>query len=403
MDGYDGAACLKSGGCAVRSAVLPYRGRVDKSGLLSGFVRAVMQAGIDERVIGVDGDVRAYPEAAKACKLRVGRVKAGRVPASPEWETGFVAVLCHLIGGAKRDLVLVTNGDELPSGVALRNPESGGRAGDYFLESGRDTTPDAISILAWMDTFWLWRPALEPYFDLGAYRRIMDGADSPFFCEELERGRGRVAEHGAVEDLALPVHVASVIDRFGGVYPYIFHFLSYFILRAWSIASCASPSGLCCPVTQQSRIPHSTRRNLRPCATRGCSTKGRSTLEGLYGFNPATGTMTIILVYATDSRHSTRPIQYPTAQKFFGVSMGNVTSVPWSPCGTGERSNAVNGNGAAVWDMTGGAGQYYPLARACLGTVKHNTTRGYATAGQTLAVSVPRGSTRAQHDEGTHP
>lgn len=174
MDGYDGAACLKSGCRAVRPAVLPHRGGFDESGLLSGFVRAVMQGNIDELVIGVDDDVRAYPEVAKASKLHIRRIKAVRGPAPPEWGTGFVAVLWHLIGGAKRDLVLVTNVDELPSGVALGKPESAGGAGDYFLESGPDTTPDAANIPAWTDTLWLWRPALESYFDLRAHRWIMD-------------------------------------------------------------------------------------------------------------------------------------------------------------------------------------------------------------------------------------
>lgn len=179
-----------------RSAVLPYRGGSDEAGLLQGFVRTVMQSGIDELVVGVDDDIQAYPEVAEACKVHGGRVKAVRVPASPDWGFRFAAVLWHLIGSAKHDLVLVTNVDELPSEAALEKPEKAGGAGEYVLESGSNTTPDATDIPTWTGTFWLWRPALESYFDLEEYKRIKDGGDSFFFYSAIRAGKKYRARHG---------------------------------------------------------------------------------------------------------------------------------------------------------------------------------------------------------------
>lgn len=175
----DEVAGLKGARRAGRSAVLPYRGSTEAS-LLPGFVPAVMQSGIDELVVGVDDDVCAYPEVADACELHGSRVRAVRIPTSPDWEFKFAAVLWRLIDSAEHDLVLVTNVDELPSGMALGKPERG-RAGDYVLESGSDTTSSAAKILAWTGTFWLWRPAPESYFDLEEYKRIKDGAGLFFF------------------------------------------------------------------------------------------------------------------------------------------------------------------------------------------------------------------------------
>lgn len=196
MDKGARAADAKGNSHAGRSAVLPYRGGADEAGMLPGFVSTVMQGGIDELVIGVDGDIRAYPEVTKAYKAYGGRVRAVRVPSSPDWGFRFAAVLWHLISSAKHDLVLVTNVDELPSRAALGWPERAGGADGYVLESGSDTTPDSTDIPAWTGTFWLWRPALESYVDLGEYKKIRDGGDSFLFRSAIRAGKRYKARHG---------------------------------------------------------------------------------------------------------------------------------------------------------------------------------------------------------------
>lgn len=119
-----------------RSVVLPYRGDPDEAGMLPGFVRIIMQSDVDELVIGIDRDAHAYPVIADACRQYQGRVRAVVVPASPDWGFRFAAVVWHLIGEARYDLVLVTNIDEVPSSGALGRPQKVGMDDRYVLESG---------------------------------------------------------------------------------------------------------------------------------------------------------------------------------------------------------------------------------------------------------------------------
>lgn len=119
-----------------RSAVLPYRGDPEESGMLPDFVRAIMQCDVDELVIGIDRDAHEYPEISDAASRYPGRVRAAVVPASPDWGFRFAAVVWHLIGEARHDLVLVTNIDEVPSGGALGPTQKVGKDDRYVLESG---------------------------------------------------------------------------------------------------------------------------------------------------------------------------------------------------------------------------------------------------------------------------
>lgn len=171
-----------------RSAVLPYRGGGDEPRILRSFCEAVMRSGIDELVIGTDRDESEYPEIEECCRAYSGRVRVVKVPASPEWGSRFAAVLWHLIASAKHDLILVTNVDELPSRWALEPPHKVGRAPGYVLESGPPERGGAPVMPYWTGTFWVWRPALDRYFDLRLYKRIRDGGDLFFFWSAVRAG-----------------------------------------------------------------------------------------------------------------------------------------------------------------------------------------------------------------------
>ena len=193
-DGHgDRAGEARSAG---RSAVLPYRGGKDESGLLAGFVQAVLRSDIDELVVGVDDDADSYPEVARARRRHGDRLRVVQVPPSPDWGFRFAAVLWHLIQCAKHDLVLVTNVDEIPSGMALERPRRAGRSEHYVLESGFDTADDEVNLPGWTGTFWLWRPSLEKYVDVGDYKRIRDGGDSFFFWSAIGAGLRYHSRHG---------------------------------------------------------------------------------------------------------------------------------------------------------------------------------------------------------------
>ena len=171
-----------------RSAVLPYRGGGEEPRILLGFCETVMGSDIDELVIGIDRDKCEYPEIEKVRGLYGDRVRAVRVPASPEWESRFAAVLWHLIASARYDLILATNVDEIPSKQALAYPHKAGRVPGYVLESGPADRGGAPVLPYWTGTFWLWRPALGDYFDLRLYKRIRDGGDLFFFWAAVKAG-----------------------------------------------------------------------------------------------------------------------------------------------------------------------------------------------------------------------
>lgn len=175
------------GRTGLRSVVLPYRGAGTEPHTLLDFCEMVMQSDVDELVIGVDRDISEYPEIGKVCGRYGCRVRAVQVPASPNWGFRFAAVLWHLVGTAKHDLVLVTNVDEMPSASALGPPHRAGRNG-YVLESGPDAKWGETVIPRWTGTFWVWRPALGKYFDLALYRLIRDGGDSFFFRSAVKAG-----------------------------------------------------------------------------------------------------------------------------------------------------------------------------------------------------------------------
>ena len=173
-----------------RSVVLPYRGGGEEPGLLRDFCETVMRSDVDELVIGIDRGESEYPEIAEACGRYGGRVRAVVVPPSPEWGSRFAAVLWRLIEGARSDLVLATNVDEVPSAEALGPPHRAGLAPGCVLESGPperewDAGPPAPG---WTGTFWVWRPALGRYFDLRLYKRIRDGGDFFFFWSAVKAG-----------------------------------------------------------------------------------------------------------------------------------------------------------------------------------------------------------------------
>lgn len=173
---------------AGRSVVLPYRGGVDESRIFGNFVRSVMNSGVDELVVGIDRDAGEYPEIAKALCEHGGRLRAVTVLSSGEWGFRFAEVLWHLIGAARHDLVLVTNVDEMPSADALGPPHKAGAVEGYVLESGPDARWGKSALPKWTGTFWVWRPALGSYFDLGLYRLIRDGGDSFFFWSAVRKG-----------------------------------------------------------------------------------------------------------------------------------------------------------------------------------------------------------------------
>ena len=156
--------------------------------MLADFVQAVMQGGIDELAVGIDRDIGEYPELEEECARYPGRVRAVTVPPSPEWGFRFAAVVWHLIGDARHDLVLVTNVDELPGPAALEPPRRAGIAPGYVLESGPTARDGPLAIPVWTGTFWVWRPALGRYFDLGLYKSIRDGGDSFFFWSAVRAG-----------------------------------------------------------------------------------------------------------------------------------------------------------------------------------------------------------------------
>lgn len=187
MDGQEGAN-LQGSSQPGRSAVLPYRGDPDEARMLPGFVQTVMQGGIDELVIGIDRSAHEYPEIADACDIYPGRVRAVVVPASPDWGFRFAAVVWHLIGEAKHDLVLVTNVDEMPSSGALGPPQKAGRDDCCPLESGPAESGESTPLPGWSGTFWVWKPALGRYFDPSLYKNIRDGGDTFFFWSAVEAG-----------------------------------------------------------------------------------------------------------------------------------------------------------------------------------------------------------------------
>ena len=171
-----------------RSAVLPYRGTGEEPRMLRDFVQAVVGGGIDELVVGIDRDIGEYPELEEECARNPGRIRAVTVPPSPDWGFRFAAVVWHLIGEARHDLVLVTNVDELPGSAALEPPRRAGIARGYVLESGPPARDGPLAIPMWTGTFWVWRPALDRYLDLGLYKRIRDGGDSFFFWSAVRAG-----------------------------------------------------------------------------------------------------------------------------------------------------------------------------------------------------------------------
>lgn len=171
-----------------RSVVLPYRGAGNEPQILLTFCETVMQSDVDELVIGVDRDVDEYPEIKKVYGLYGTRVRAVRVPASPDWGFRFAAVLWHLIEAAEHDLVLVTNVDELPSKQALGPPHKAGHIPGYVLESGPLERGGAPALPFWTGTFWVWRPALNDYFDLRLYKKIRDAGDIFFFWSAVGAG-----------------------------------------------------------------------------------------------------------------------------------------------------------------------------------------------------------------------
>lgn len=173
------------------SAVLPYRGGGDEPGMLPGFVQNIMEGGIDELVIGIDRDTHGCPELADAAARYPGRVRAAVVPASPDWGFRFAAVVWHLIGEARHDLVLVTNIDEVPSRGALGPTQKVGTDDRYVLESGPVWSGGGgarTQIYGWTGTFWLSKPALGRYFDLPLYKSIRDGGDAFFFTSAVAAG-----------------------------------------------------------------------------------------------------------------------------------------------------------------------------------------------------------------------
>ena len=171
-----------------RSAILPYRGAGEEPRMLRDFVRAVVQGGVDELVVGVDRGVGEYPELEEECARHPDRVRAVTVPPSPDWGFRFAAVVWHLIQDARHDLVLVANVDELPGPAALEPPRRAGIAPGYVLESGPTASDGPLEIPVWTGTFWVWRPALAGYLDPKLYRRIRDGGDSFFFWSAVRAG-----------------------------------------------------------------------------------------------------------------------------------------------------------------------------------------------------------------------
>lgn len=174
-----------------RSVVLPYRGDGDESRMFPSFVQNIMKGDIDELVIGVDRDAHEYPEIADASGRYLGRIRAAVVPASPDWGFRFAAVVWHLIGAARHDLVLVTNIDEVPSSGALGPTQKVGTDDRYVLESGpvwSEGRGERTQIHGWTGTFWLWKPALGRYFDLPLYKSIRDGGDTFFFTSAVAAG-----------------------------------------------------------------------------------------------------------------------------------------------------------------------------------------------------------------------